>query len=78
VVLITAGAPENSRKTCSLGNPAPGGNSGPKRTWVGAIKKKNYENYFKIKNKPNPESFKLRIYTMKLSADLPKLVSLSL
>jgi hypothetical protein len=29
VVLITAGAPENSRKTCSPGNPAPGGNPEP-------------------------------------------------
>jgi hypothetical protein len=34
-----------------------------------------YENN---KNKPNPENFKLRISTIKLSAGLPNLVSLSL
>jgi hypothetical protein len=42
VVLITAGAPENSRKTCSPGNPAPGGNPGLKLTRVGAIFKMFY------------------------------------
>jgi hypothetical protein len=31
-----------------------------------------HENNLKIKNKPNPENFKLRIYTMKLSAGLPE------
>jgi hypothetical protein len=40
VVLITAGAPENPRKTCSLGNLAPGGNPGLKRTQ--ASTKKTY------------------------------------
>jgi hypothetical protein len=37
-----------------------------------------YENDLKIKNKPNPENFKLRIYTMKLSAGLLNLMRLSL
>jgi hypothetical protein len=37
-----------------------------------------YENDLKIKNKPNPENFKLRIYTIKLSAGLLNLVRLSL
>jgi hypothetical protein len=40
VVLITAGTPENPRKTCSPGNPAPGGNPRLKRKRVGAIFKK--------------------------------------
>jgi hypothetical protein len=40
MVVTTAGAPENSRKTCSQGNPAPGGNPGLKRKRVGAILKK--------------------------------------
>jgi hypothetical protein len=42
------------------------------------FKKILYENDLKIKNKPNPENFKLRIYTMKLSAGLLNLVRLSL
>jgi hypothetical protein len=42
------------------------------------FKKVLYENDLKIKNKPNPENFKLRIYTMKLSAGLLNLVRLSL
>jgi hypothetical protein len=37
VVLIAAGAPENSRKTCSPGNPAPRGNPGLKHTQVGGV-----------------------------------------
>jgi hypothetical protein len=51
VVLITAGAPGNLRKTCSLENPAPGGTPGLKSTRVGAILKKVffYENDLKIK-----------------------------
>jgi hypothetical protein len=32
MVLTTTGAHENSRKTCSLGNPSPGGNPGLKST----------------------------------------------
>jgi hypothetical protein len=36
------------------------------------------KNHLKIKNKHNPENFKIRIYTMKLSAGLPNLVRLSL
>jgi hypothetical protein len=35
-------------------------------------------NDLKIKNKPNPENFKLHIHTIKLSAGLPNLVRLSL
>jgi hypothetical protein len=42
------------------------------------FKKVRYENDLKIENKPNPENFKLRIYTMKLSAGLLNLVRLSL
>jgi hypothetical protein len=60
-------------KSCSWRNP------GLKRTWIGAILKKVlYENDLKIKNKPNPENFNLRIYTIKLSAGLLNLVRLSL
>jgi hypothetical protein len=33
------------------------------------------ENDLKTKNKPNPENFKLRIYTLKLSEGLTNLVS---
>jgi hypothetical protein len=42
------------------------------------FKKVLYENDLKIKSKPNPENFTLRIYTMKLSAGLLNLVRLSL
>jgi hypothetical protein len=42
------------------------------------FKKVLYENDLKIKKKPNPENFKLCIYTMKLSAGLLNLVRLSL
>jgi hypothetical protein len=41
----------------------------------------NFKKFFMktiFKNKPNPENFKLRIYTMKLSAGLLNLVRLSL
>jgi hypothetical protein len=57
VVLITTGAPENSRKTCSPGNPAPGRNPGlrPPR-YRRHLKKVLYENDLKIKNKPNPKT----------------------
>jgi hypothetical protein len=60
--------PENSRKTCSPGNSAPGGNPGLKRTRVGAIFKK-FSMKTVLKSKRNSqESFRLRINTMKLSA----------
>jgi hypothetical protein len=42
------------------------------------FKKVLYENNLKIKHKPNPENFKLRIYTMKLSSSFLNLVRLSL
>jgi hypothetical protein len=65
----------NDTKKYSPVNTAPGGNPGLKCTRIGPILKKfPYENNLKINNKPNPESFKLRIYTMKLSAGLPNLV----
>jgi hypothetical protein len=60
-------------KSCSWKNP------GLKGTRIGAIfKNVLYDNDLKIKNKPNPENFKLRIYTMNLSAGLLNLVRLSL
>jgi hypothetical protein len=49
VVIIAA---ENSQKTCSPGNPAPGGNPGLKRTRVGAIFKKFFMKTF-LKSKIN-------------------------
>jgi hypothetical protein len=64
-----------SMKSCSWDTVNPG----LKRTWIGAILSKFlYENYLKIKNKPNPENFKLRIYITNLSAGLPNLARLSL
>jgi hypothetical protein len=72
VVLITAGAPENSRKTCSPGSPTPGGNHRLKRTWVGNISTVLYENGIKIKNKPNLKSFKtLNLYNETICRPLP-------
>jgi hypothetical protein len=65
VVLINAGATENSQKHAFRGNPAPGGNPGLKCTLVGAIFKSFCMQtiLIKIKNKPNPENFKLRLST---------------
>jgi hypothetical protein len=76
VVLITAGAPENSQKTCSPGNPASGGNPVLRRSWVGAIFKTIFmKTIQKSKIKPiRKVKFKLCIYTMKLSAGLPNLM----
>jgi hypothetical protein len=60
-------------KSCSWRNP------GLKRTQIGAIFKKFFmKTILKSKKKPNPENFKLPIYTMKLSAGLLNLVRLSL
>jgi hypothetical protein len=52
VVLITAGALENLRKTCSPGNPAPRRNPWLKRTRTDAIVKKFYlyENDYELIN----------------------------
>jgi hypothetical protein len=58
---------------------APGRNPGLKSTRDGHhLKKVLVEKYLKIKNKPDLEYFKLRIYSMTLSAGLPNLMRPSL
>jgi hypothetical protein len=61
-----------SGKSCSWRKSRAKGHTGRRH-----FQKFLFENDLKIKNKNNPESFKLPIYTMKSSAGLPNLVRLS-
>jgi hypothetical protein len=79
MVLINAAAPSNSQK-----NVLSGKSCSWRKSWAKAytgrryFSKVLYENDLKIKNKPSPERFNLRICIMKLSSGILNLVRLSL